>query len=176
MGFFDILYVCPQCKEGIKTSETTCPYCGSELLRSSNYPMMPRDWDELDEDEKIEHIKNVIADCLGEEVELDSYDEDFEKYITTTQSFSNCHITEYCGTVSGTDIYLVGGVLGGGLTNQENLFDDAFANAKKKMFLKARALGGNAVIGMNVSFTSPGNLNTMIVLVTGTAVKTEDEE
>ena len=176
MGFFDIIYVCPQCREGIKTSETICPYCGSELLNSHNYPMLPKKWDNLDENEKIEHIKNVIADCLGEVVELDSYDDSFEQYITTTQTLLNYNIEEYCGTVSGTDIYLVGGTLGGGLVNQEKLFDAAFAEAKKKMFLKARGLGGNAVIGMNVSFTSPGNLNNMIVLVTGTAVKLADEE
>ena len=79
-------------------------------------------------------IKNVIADCLGEVVELDSYDDSFEQYITTTQTLLNYNIEEYCGTVSGTDIYLVGGALGGGLVNQEKLFDAAFAEAKKKFY------------------------------------------
>ena len=58
----------------------------------------------------------------------------------------------------------------------KKLFDDAFKEAKRKMVSKARGLGGNAVIGMNVSFTSPGNLNNMLVLVTGTAVKIADEQ
>ena len=96
--------------------------------------------------------------------------------ITTTDRFDNAEITAYLGTVSGTDIYLVGGVIGGGLANQENLFGGAFASAKAKMLQKAKERGGNAVVGMSVNVTSPGNLNNIIVIVTGTAVKVEKKD
>ncbi|MBR1584440.1 MAG: heavy metal-binding domain-containing protein, partial [Clostridia bacterium] len=83
----------------------------------------------------------------------------------------------YLGTVYGTNIYTVGGVLGGGLANQEKLFGAAFADAKKKMYDRAVALGGDAVVGMQTIMTSPGGMNEMIVIATGTAValKKEDE-
>ena len=41
------------------------------------------------------------------------------------------------------------------------------------MLQKARERGGNAVVGTSVNVTSPGNLNNIIVVVTGTAVKVE---
>lgn len=97
--------------------------------------------------------------------------EQVENYITTSNGFEGKVIEEYCGTVFGTDIYLVGGLVGGGLTNQEQLFGTAFANAKKKMFDKAKEVGANAVIGMQTTVTSPGGINNIIVVTTGTAVK-----
>ena len=78
------------------------------------------------------------------------------------------------GTVSGTDIYLVGGVLGGGLANQEKLFGTAFTAAKSRMLEKARLRGGNAVVGMSLSVT-PAATNNVFVIVTGTAVKLKDK-
>lgn len=90
---------------------------------------------------------------------------------TSTDSFFDADIEKYLGTVVGTDIYLVGGLIGGGLINQEKLFGDAFNTAKERMIQKAFDRGGNAVVGMQVSFASPGGLNEMIVVVSGTAVK-----
>jgi uncharacterized protein YbjQ (UPF0145 family) len=44
---------------------------------------------------------------------------------------------------------------------------------------KARSLGADAIIGVSTNFTSPGGLNSMILVITGTAVLTggvaEDE-
>lgn len=96
--------------------------------------------------------------------------------ITTTDHFDNAEITEYLGVVTGTDIYLVGGLIGGGLANQEKLFGNAFNAAKAKMLQKARERGGNAVVGISVNVSSPGNLNNIIVIVTGTAVKVEKKD
>jgi uncharacterized protein YbjQ (UPF0145 family) len=90
---------------------------------------------------------------------------------TSTESFADAVIEKYLGTVVGTDIYLVGGIIGGGLINQEKLFGNAFEKAKERMIQKAFDRGGNAVVGMQVSFASPGGVNEMIVVVTGTAVK-----
>ena len=40
---------------------------------------------------------------------------------TTTENIEGKKIENYLGVVSGTDIYLAGGVLGGGMANQEKL-------------------------------------------------------
>ncbi len=96
--------------------------------------------------------------------------------ITTCPTFENKKIKKYLGTVSGTEIYLVGGLVGGGFGNQEKLFGNAFQIAKDRMYAKAKRLGGNGVVGMQTVFTSPGNLNYMIVLVTGTAVLLSEED
>lgn len=92
--------------------------------------------------------------------------------LTTTNSIEGKEITEYLGLVYGTDIYLVGGLLGGGMANQENLFGTAYSDAVDKMVSKAVKIGADAIVGIQVNYTSPGNVNSMIVVVTGTAVKT----
>ncbi len=92
---------------------------------------------------------------------------------TTTQDIPHRTIRSILGLVTGTDIYLVGGLIGGGLGNQEKLFGSAFSNAKANMEKKAEALGADAIIGVTCSFTSPGNLPNMILVLMGTAVKLE---
>lgn len=99
--------------------------------------------------------------------------------ITTTDNIADRKIRKYLGIVSGTDIYLVGGAFGGGLANQEELYSTALKKAMDKMEKKARSLGADAIIGVSANFTSPGGLNSMILVITGTAVLTggaaEDE-
>lgn len=90
--------------------------------------------------------------------------------ISTTNCIENNKINDYLGVVSGTDIYLVGGILGGGLANQEKLYTQALNNAIEKMERKARDLGANAIVGVSTNIVSPGNLNNIIVIATGTAV------
>ena len=93
--------------------------------------------------------------------------------ITTTESINGYNIVEYKGIVSGTDIYLVGGLLGGGLANQENLYANAIIRETKNLKNNAIAMGANGVVGIQNILVSPGNLNSIIVVVTGTAVKIE---
>lgn len=93
--------------------------------------------------------------------------------VTTTAYVEGKKIKEYIDVVSGTDIYLVGGVFGGGLVNQENLYGSALTKAKSKMKSKALALGADAIVGVQVAVVSPGELNDIIVIVNGTAVKLE---
>jgi uncharacterized protein YbjQ (UPF0145 family) len=90
--------------------------------------------------------------------------------ITTTQSIENHEIEAYLDIVTGTDIYLVGGLLGGGLVNQENLYTNAFQNAKAKMAKKAANLKADAIIGFTTNVTSAANANNIIVITSGTAV------
>jgi len=91
--------------------------------------------------------------------------------LTTTDQIEGYVVEEYLGLVAGTDIYLVGGLLGGGLASQEKLFDTALDNATQHLTSKAIQLGADAVIGIKQSFTAPGNFNSMILALTGTAVK-----
>lgn len=93
--------------------------------------------------------------------------------ITTTNNIEGLNIRKYLGIVSGTEIYLVGGFIGGGLVNQEGLYTNALRLAIGRMEEKARELGADAIVGVSTNFTSPGGLNSMIVAVTGTAVLTE---
>ena len=92
--------------------------------------------------------------------------------LTTTNSIEGREITEYLGLVYGTDIYLVGGLIGGGFGSQEKLFGSAYSAAVDKMVSKAAEMGADAIVGIQVNYSSPGNVNNMIVVVTGTAVKT----
>ncbi len=92
--------------------------------------------------------------------------------LTTTTNIEGKKIKEYLSVVTGTDIYLVGGVFGGGWGNQENLFGAAYRNACENM--KSKCPRADAIIGIQVQASSPGSSNNMIVLVTGTAVKLED--
>ena len=68
---------------------------------------------------------------------------------------------------------MVGGIIGGGLATQEKLFGGAFSRAKERMWERAKSLGADGVVGMQINFTSPGDLNSMILVVTGTAVRFE---
>lgn len=168
MGMFDAVYYCPNCKKvQIISASNKCPGCGGNLvlLHSS-----PKKWNALSEEERqaaVDKVRESSPDVGSPAFQETEYP------ITTTDHFDNAEITEYLGMVTGTDIYLVGGLVGGGLANQENLFGNAFNAAKAKMLKKARERGGNAVVGTSVTVTSPGNLNNIIVIVTGTAVKVE---
>lgn len=92
--------------------------------------------------------------------------------ITTTDNIADRKIRKYLGIVSGTAIYQVGGLIGGGLANQEDLYSAAQRKAMEKMEQKAAKLGADAIIGVSTNFTSPGGLNSMILVITGTAVIT----
>lgn len=91
--------------------------------------------------------------------------------LTTTETIEGYVVDKYLGLVSGTDIYLVGGLIGGGMANQEGLFGGALSKATQHLISNANLLGADAVIGIQQSFTAPGGVNTMILVLTGTAVK-----
>lgn len=94
---------------------------------------------------------------------------------TTTENIEGKRIEKYLGVVSGTDIYLVGGLLGGGMANQEKLYGRALDTAMSHLEAKASQMGADAIVGISTNLVSPGNVNNIIVVVTGTAVKTRDE-
>lgn len=170
MGLLDMVYVCPKCRKVQITSTANCSSCGTGMVVAN---ASPKKWRAMSDEEQAEVVSAALAKAQQNGDGGVGGFEETEYPITTTERFENAEIEEYLGTVSGTDIYLVGGVLGGGMANQENLFGTAFAAAKSKMLSKAKERGGNAVVGMSVNVCSPGNLNNIIVIVTGTAVKVE---
>ena len=187
MGLFSnspkdlFVMVCPECKEAFFTNgkPQSCGKCSSPLYLLTNKKLIQSQWKEM----RIEDQKQYIADVIcavhqtdAQPTEKSMEEINYEKFITTTNTFENQEIEEYLGTVSGTDIYLIGGLMGGGLANQENLFGTAFKNAKKLMFNKAQQLGGNAVVGMNLQLSDSGTTGHMVVVVTGTAVKLKSDK
>lgn len=96
--------------------------------------------------------------------------------LSTTDKIDGYVVDKYYGIVSGTDIYLVGGMFGGGLSSQEALFDNAMSKAKSQLEMKARGMGANAVISIKQSFTSPGGVNYMILALIGTAVRLKEDK
>lgn len=160
-----ILSYCDSCKTMVQTSFTgKCKTCGKQLSIANGKNIDSAKWSNMSQEEQDAFLLEA-AQAADQQASDDAM-----PMITSTPGFEGKTIEQYLGTVSGTEIYLVGGLMGGGLSNQEKLFGSAYASAKKKMMSKATALGGNAVVGMQLTVTSPGNLNDIIVIVTGTAV------
>lgn len=182
MGLFSsntepIMMVCPICKEVYYTDgkPQKCSKCGKSLYLLVNRKIRGSQWKQMTVEQQQQYITDVINAVNGMNQTVNAEPE-FEKFITTTDKFENYEIEEYYGTVSGTDIYLIGGLLGGGMSNQEKLFGAAFKNAKKLMFDKAKQKGANAVVGMTLQYAGCGTTGHMVVIATGTAVKLKLDE
>lgn len=183
MGLFDMMYVCRHCKKAVKTGVSgNCPECGAKVIghgeadaSSKNKCQLVSVWKTMSAADQDKWVNEILeADAANPTEEEDAWE--YDGYITTTQTFANGVIEEHLGVVSGTDVYIIGGLLGGGLVSQEGLFDRALKKAKKHMMGKALMLGANAIVGMNFSITSSGNTNYIILAATGTAVKVKFNE
>ena len=100
---------------------------------------------------------------------------------TTTHSIEGKLVLQYLGVVSaesiiGANIFkdLFAGIkdiVGGRSETYERVIEEARTNAMNEMVKKAQALGGNAVIGIDLDFETVGTSGSMLmVLATGTAV------
>lgn len=119
-------------------------------------------------------LRKVIKEA-EKEVKFDKY-KTFMKntenmILTTTNDIKGYNIIEYIGIVAGTDIYLIGGVFGGGMANQENLYTDALSRATANLRQNAEVMGANGIIGIQSNMTSTGGTNNLILTLTGTAVR-----
>lgn len=98
--------------------------------------------------------------------------------VTTTNSIPGKKITEILGLASGGDTYIVGGMLGGGVTaNGQTLYYDAtLKKAVDKMKENAKlyfnATNDDAIVGIQINSASSNG--TISITVTGTVVKLED--
>ena len=155
------IYYCANCnstykgEEGKIDEKLECPECKTVTIPTR---VELEDWRSKTSNEK-EELKKYFKTIKAEN-------------ITTCEKIENREIESYLGIVYSTGIYIVGGLLGGGLVNQEILFGTEYDRAMNRMYQKAILLGGNAVIGMQTALTSAANY--IILTVSGTAVKLKD--
>lgn len=104
--------------------------------------------------------------------------------VTTTPTIDGKQITGYLGIVTGEAIMganlfkdLFAGIrdiVGGRSAAYENELRKAREIAMHEMEQKARALGGNAVIGIDIDYETVGAQGGMLMVsISGTAVKAE---
>lgn len=91
--------------------------------------------------------------------------------IVTTNSIEGRKIEKYFGVVNGTDVYLATGSFGGGLMNQEKRFNEAFSLATEHITKRAKALGADAIIGLQTTAFPAGTDGYVVLVISGTAVK-----
>ncbi len=174
-----VIFYCPSCKHtfsGPQGEAKNCPTC---LMPMHETSIFRDDWRKLSDEEKAKEKQGIEA-FLEEQKRLEEEAAERERLesLVRARRISNMTTTadlkeeyEILGNVYGTNIYLVGGLIGGGLATQENLFSFAFEKAKEHMVERAAELKADAIVGMQTNVTSPGNLNYIIVTLTGTAVK-----
>jgi uncharacterized protein YbjQ (UPF0145 family) len=105
--------------------------------------------------------------------------------VTTTPTVAGYKITHVYGIVSGLSPRTrgVGGVLkgalqsigGGEITAFASEIEKARSDAVARAIQKARALGANAVIGLDIETSDLGESYITLVSATGTAVRIEPE-
>ena len=104
--------------------------------------------------------------------------------ITTTHSFEGKRIVEYKGIVFGEVVSgvnfikdFMGGlrdIVGGRSGTYENELADARDKAVEEMLNRAKKMGANAVVGVDVDYEVLGEKNGMLMVsVSGTAVVVE---
>jgi uncharacterized protein YbjQ (UPF0145 family) len=101
---------------------------------------------------------------------------------TTTNAIEGSPVQQYLGvvtaeTVIGANIFkdIFAGlrdIVGGRSGTYERVIQEAKDNAMAELNAKARAMGANAVIGIDLDFETVGSGGSMLmVIATGTAVK-----
>lgn len=172
-----VIYLCEKCGSvfsNLKGENCRCTDCQGDLIES----WIAQDiWRNYSKEEKESAKIQIIEKKKQNDTQIQEASEKYNKIIITkTNNVEGRKINKYLGTVSGTDIYLVGGLLGGGLASQENLFCYSYGIAEKKMREKAVSLNADAIVGVQTSMVSPGGLNNIIVIVQGTAVKLSEDK
>ena len=108
MGLLDVVNVCTSCKKSsVQMAGGKCPDCGGDTISLLH---TPKSWNTLTDEQKQAVIEKAFQKVQKAQDPSASPEDEYP--ITTTDSFENKEIEKYLGTVSGTDIYLVGGVLG----------------------------------------------------------------
>lgn len=108
MGLLDVVNVCTSCKKSsVQMAGGKCPDCGGDTISLLH---TPKSWNVLADEQKRAVIEKAFQKVQKTQDPTASPED--ECPITTTDSFENGEIEKYLDTVSGTDIHLVGGVLG----------------------------------------------------------------
>ena len=104
--------------------------------------------------------------------------------VTTTNTVEGRRITEYKGLVAGESILganlfrdmfaSIRDIVGGRSGAYEKVLNDARETAISELTAKAKALGANAVIGVDIDYETIGSNGSMLMVsATGTAVRLE---
>ena len=108
MGLLDVVNVCTSRKKSsVQMAGGKCPDCGGDTISLLH---TPKSWNALADEQKRAVIEKAFQKVQKTQDPTASPED--ECPITTTDSFENEEIEKYLDTVSGTDIHLVGGVLG----------------------------------------------------------------
>ncbi|NDC76911.1 MAG: hypothetical protein EBZ67_03400 [Chitinophagia bacterium] len=102
--------------------------------------------------------------------------------VTTTNNIEGRTIDAYLGVISseviiGANIFkdILGGlrdVFGGRSGTYERVMEEAKENAMRELTDKARALGANAIVGIDLDFETIGGTGSMLMVsASGTAVR-----
>ena len=102
--------------------------------------------------------------------------------VTTTNTVEGQRITQYLGlvaaeTILGANIFRdifasVRDIVGGRSNSYEKVLADARDSAIAEMTAKAKAMGANAVVGVDIDYETVGSNGSMLmVTAAGTAVK-----
>ena len=90
---------------------------------------------------------------------------------STTPTLEGQTIVEYCGVVTGEAI--LGDIVGGRSGAYEKELRKAREIAFEELGSQARALGADAVVGIDIDYETVGQNGSMLMVsVSGTAVKT----
>lgn len=103
---------------------------------------------------------------------------------TTTNTIEGKRITQYLGVISAdviiganifSDIFAgVRDIVGGRSATYEKKFSEGKKIAMSELEAEARALGGDAIVGIDYDFETIGGKGSMLMIsITGTAVKTQ---
>lgn len=101
--------------------------------------------------------------------------------VTTTNSIEGHRITRYLGIVTGETIFGANmfrdiaasfrDIVGGRSKAYEETLQEARENALREMMEQARAMGANAVIGVDLDYETVGQSGSMLMVnASGTAV------
>jgi uncharacterized protein YbjQ (UPF0145 family) len=104
--------------------------------------------------------------------------------VTTTNTIEGRRITQYFGlvaseTILGANLFRdifasVRDIVGGRSNSYEEVLNDARETAVAEMIEKAKAMGANAVIGVDIDYETVGGKGSMLmVTAAGTAVRIE---
>ncbi len=146
---------CPKCSFNNENNSLECFNCGYKF--SSD----PELYSKMKKDENIKEIK-----------------------IYTTDFIPNTNIEDYLGIVSYEVIFgvnflkeiftAISDIVGGRSETYEKTFQDAKELAMQKIKQECFELGGNAIIGTKINFSTPSESKMIMVSVYGTAVKLQN--
>ncbi len=163
------IFYCPSCGfvgADEESNKTMCPKCSKEMVLTN---CTHEEWLAYSPEQQEEAKKNFAKN--GETGQMDDIEERRNAFImTTTSTLDGYRIKKYIDVIICNKLATYG--------PDETIFmkGDAVMNDIGEMKEAALKMGANAVIGMKITFASPGRQNNYYPCVIGTAVLAEKIE